>query len=239
MKIHSRSVLLAALVAGLGLAASALAEPAQTHASSGRSGGSAAASGGHGHAGSGRGGGYAYASGGHAHGFAPRGAIVGAVPHGGVAVTYNDHHYWYHGGNWYAPHGPRWVVVGPPIGVYVPWLPGFYSTYWWGGMPYFYANDAYYVWREPRHEYEVVAPPEGAPAAMPAAEDIYTYPRNGQTEAQQGQDRYECHRWAADQTRFDPTRVGGGVSEGDAPVRRAEYFRAMGACLEGRGYSVK
>jgi hypothetical protein len=130
-------------------------------------------------------------------------------------------------------------VVAPPIGVYVPWLPGFYSTFWWGGMPYFWANDAYYAWREPRHAYEVVEPPEGAPTPTPAAEDLYVYPRNAQSPEQQAQDRYECHRWSADQTRFDPTKVGGGVAEADAPVRRAEYFRAMGACLEGRGYSVK
>jgi hypothetical protein len=50
-----------------------------------------------------------------------------------------------------------------------------------------------------------------------------------------GKDKFECHRWAAGQTGFDPTQVGGG----SAPGKRADYFRAQAACLEGRGYSVK
>jgi hypothetical protein len=65
------------------------------------------------------------------------------------------------------------------------------------------------------------------------------YPRSGQSAEQQARDRYECHRWAADQTGFDPTRPDGGVAVGDARAKRSEYFRAMTACLEGRGYSVK
>lgn len=180
----------------------------------------------------------------HAHSFPARGSMVGTLPRGGIAVNHMNHRYWYHGGAWYAPYGPRWLVVAPPIGVFVPFLPGFYSTFWYGGMPYYYANDVYYAWREPQQAYEVVEPPPGAPdtaaaAAAPVPEDIFMYPRNGQSEQQQGQDRYECHRWAADQTHFDPTRVAGGVEGSDAGNRRAEYFRAMGACLEGRGYSVK
>jgi hypothetical protein len=177
---------------------------------------------------------------GHAQSFPSRGSMIGALPRGGVEVNHMNHRYWYHGGSWYSPHGPRWIVVAPPFGVYVPFLPGFYSTFWWGGMPYYYANDVYYVWREQQRAYEVVEPPPGAAtAATPAPEDIFMYPRNGQSEEQQGQDRYECHRWAADQTHFDPTRVAGGVEAGDVGSRRAEYFRAMSACLEGRGYSVK
>ncbi len=176
----------------------------------------------------------------HPHAFPSRGSMVSALPRGGYEINHRNHRYWYHGGSWYAPYGPRWAVVAPPFGVYVPFLPGFYSTFWWGGMPYYYANDVYYVWREPQRAYEVVEPPPGAAtAATTVPEDIYIYPRNGQTEEQQGQDRYECHRWAADQTHFDPTLVAGGVEAGDVAGRRAEYQRAMGACLEGRGYSVK
>jgi hypothetical protein len=132
-------------------------------------------------------------------------------------------------------------VVGPPIGVFVPILPPFYTTVWFGGLPYYYANDAYYVWRERERSYEVVDPPSEANAATeaPPAEDIFMYPRNGQDAQRQATDRYECHRWAADQTGFDPTRPAGGVGSTEAGARRGEYFRAMAACLEGRGYSVK
>ena len=120
-------------------------------------------------------------------------------------------------------------------------LPPYYTTVWIGGMPYYYANDAYYVWRDQERSYEVVEPPGEATASTdpPQPEDVFMYPRNGQSADQQAQDRYECHRWAANQTHFDPTRVAGGGDQGEMPVRRAEYFRAMGACLEGRGYTVK
>jgi len=60
------------------------------------------------------------------------------------------------------------------------------------------------------------------------------YPKNGQTEEQQGKDKFECHRWAAGQTGFDPTQA-----TGAAPGKRSDYFRAQAACLEGRGYTVK
>ena len=59
------------------------------------------------------------------------------------------------------------------------------------------------------------------------------------TDAQQSTDRYECHAWAVQQSGFDPTRPSGGVAESDIEARRADYRRAEGACLEGRGYSVK
>jgi len=175
----------------------------------------------------------------HGGGFISRGAVVRSVPHGGYEINHSTGRYWYHGGNWYAPHGPRWIVVAPPFGVFVPGLPGFYSTVWFGGVPYYYANDVYYSWRADRNAYEVVPPPEGASeSASVAPLDVYIYPRNGQTEVQQSEDRYQCHRWAAEQTHFDPTRSGGGGAA-VSPTGRSDYFRAMSACLEGRGYTVK
>lgn len=170
-----------------------------------------------------------------------RGYATRELPHGAYSVQYHGGNYWYHGGVWYAPYGPRWAVVAPPFGVYVPFLPPFYTTVWFGGVPYYYANDAYYVWRDQERGYEVVQPPGEASASTdpPAPEDVFMYPRNGQSAEQQASDRYECHRWAADQTGFDPTRPDGGVASGDARAKRSEYFRAMTACLEGRGYSVK
>lgn len=138
---------------------------------------------------------------------------------------------------------------------------------------------------------------------------MFIYPKNNQSQAQQNKDRYECHRWAVQQTGFDPSvtypsnpnaldpqsyrpsqphvlkgaargatlGVVGGAIAGDAgkgaaagaamggmaggfrrmDERRqqanaqqqqaqsqasqaaAGYQRAMAACLDGRGYSVK
>jgi hypothetical protein len=155
-------------------------------------------------------------------------------------------------------------------------------------------------------EYE--APPE-TPVNLTR---VFFYPTQGQSEAQQDRDRYDCYTWAVDQTGFDPARgprdsrdsratavparsqgesvaaaatvgavigaatadrgdVGQGALVGamvgtvigaaaasmqaaDASASEArynsrgygrqereatEYRRAMSACLEGRGYSVR
>ena len=42
------------------------------------------------------------------------------------------------------------------------------------------------------------------PRAM--AQELYAYPQKGQSADQQGRDRYECHTWAVQQSRFDPTQ---------------------------------
>jgi hypothetical protein len=68
---------------------------------------------------------------------------------------------------------------------------------------------------------------------------MFIYPRQGQSEQQQADDRYACHRWAAEQTGFDPTQTPGGSSGTPGGEKRADYQRAMGACLDGRGYTVK
>jgi hypothetical protein len=147
-------------------------------------------------------------------------------------------------------------------------------------------------------------------AAAPRYQEVIAYPARGQTPEQLDRDRYDCHRWAAQQTGFDPAQLpntpvsrpaaqepipGSGVTVGaiagavlgsiiaprgsegggaivgaitggaigaatenaeraDAQRDRAlsqsagpsgggekagAYRRAMSACLEGRGYSVK
>lgn len=156
--------------------------------------------------------------------------------------------------------------------------------------------------------------PDSVPVAaqpQPASlTKVYFYPTQGQSDAQQDRDRYDCYVWAVNQTGFDPSRhlapqeretvvpqrsrnetvgtaaavgavigavaggsgdriegaVVGGVAgamvgaaasnaqESEARAAQArsnrrgagryereagEYRRAMSACLEGRGYSVR
>jgi hypothetical protein len=171
----------------------------------------------------------------------PRGAVVPHLPPGAAIVRHGRDRYWYGSGVWYAPRGPRYVVVGPPRGVFVHVLPPFYTTVWFGAVPYYFADGAYYLWREERRAYEVVDPPSALPSRVDDAgpTDLYVYPRAGQSAEQQARDRYECHRWAADQTRFDPTQSSPGLSPAEIRTRRADYFRATTACLEARGYSVR
>jgi uncharacterized protein YcfJ len=156
-------------------------------------------------------------------------------------------------------------------------------------------------------------PEYDAPAPAPPVNltRVYFYPMQGQSEAQQDRDRYDCYTWAVDQTGFDPSRhiapretratvvparspgetvaaaaavgavigaatanrgeggqgalvgalagtvVGAAVASTQTEDARAsearynsrgygrfereatEYRRAMSACLEGRGYSVR
>ncbi len=199
-------------------------------------------------------------------GGAPRGAPIGGGPHQHLDSRfshnqyYYDHgysvsrppaggkefrgpdggRYWFNGGNWYCWRGGRWVVWPAPIGLYIAFLPPFYTTFWWYGVLYYYANDTYYWWDDTQQEYEVVAAPAGADAGTPAQgptnERLFVYPKNGQSSAQQAQDQVECHQWAVKQSGFDPT-VPGAIGSADS-TQRADYLRAQVSCLEGRGYSV-
>ena len=96
---------------------------------------------------------------GHNHYYPDRGGSVRAVPGRPFAVSRGGGRFLYSGGVWYAPRGPSFVVVAAPVGVFVPVLPPFYTTLWIGGLPYYYANDTYYVWRDAQDGYEVVDPP--------------------------------------------------------------------------------
>ena len=146
------------------------------------------------------------------------------------------------GGYWHGTFWPR-VSYGWGFPLFLPLLPAIYATYYWGGVPYYYANDVYYTWDAGQNGYTVTDPPpvEGtAPAddsggeAQPAGTaDVYAYPQNNQSDEQQSNDRYECHNWARSQTGFDPTHVSAG--SGNA----GDYRRAMVACLSARGYSAQ
>lgn len=163
---------------------------------------------------------------------------VSNLPGGYRQYHWNGRPYYNHGGHWYRPYGSRYVVVGAPYGLFVNYLPGYYSSFWFGSTRYYYADDTYYLYEPARRGYVVTRSPYGDDQDEEYSddgsdEDLYVYPSRGQSEQQQADDRYECHRWAADQTQYDPVD-----SNYDAD-QRADYLRAMTACLTGRGYSVK
>lgn len=119
--------------------------------------------------------------------------------------------------------------------------------YWWGGIPYYYYDSAYYTYDNEDAGYVLADPPpvadpygsaEGQPddqllenLGNPPPDSLYIYPRNGQSEEQTATDRYECHNVAVEQSGFDPTTSGTTGSP-------ADYRRAMIACLDQRGYSA-
>jgi hypothetical protein len=173
--------------------------------------------------------------------YPPRDYAIKVLPPAHRVVPYRGSKYYFHGGVWYRPSGTRFVVVVPPVGLIVPFLPPFYTTLWVGGLPYYYAGGVYYVWHPEQRAYVVTdPPPEAEVTEQPAAPDeLFVYPKQGQSEQQQATDRYQCHRWSADQTGFDPTQPGGKVAETQYADKRSDYQRAMKACLEARGYSVQ
>lgn len=63
----------------------------------------------------------------------------------------------------------------------------------------------------PMHPPRAARLPPPPPVAAQAGVSMYFYPVNGQSEALQERDRYECYRWAVAQTGIDP---------GMTPVRR-------------------
>ena len=194
------------------------------------------------------------------HYYAPHGWVgmhphwEGGGPRGGYYVRpWGPHwvpHYW-GGGYW---HGGFWPHVY--LGWDFPWffaaLPVGYVTYWWGGVPYYYWQGVYYAWSPDYAEYVVTDPPpltggeaQGAvpPAGQPGdavgrgAMSLFVYPKNGQSQQQTDSDRYQCHQWAVGQTGYDPTNT---ASDTQATTATPEsYKRAVTACLEARGYSVR
>lgn len=161
----------------------------------------------------------------HNHYYPVQGYAVPSLPTGSISIAFAGSSYFFHGGVWYRPSGTRFVVVLPPIGIFVPILPAAYVTLWIGGTYYYYANGIYYA-PAGANGYVVVEPPAEAATASPAAvPEPVIYPRNGQNAEQTETDRRECNRWATTQ----PSAMN------DASV----FQRAVAACMDARGYTVR
>lgn len=70
-------------------------------------------------------------------------------------------------GRWYEQRGGDLVSVAAPAGVLVENLPDGYSVRWVSGVPYFYADGLYYVWRERSRRYEILQSAPGDEHAPP------------------------------------------------------------------------
>lgn len=166
-----------------------------------------------------------------------RGTVVPRLPSGYRMMHHRDHDYYYVRGVWYRPHGTSFIVVLPPIGLTIPVLPVGYVTLIVGGQPYYRYDDVYYMQRG--SHYVVVDAPSSNQISASGSDELFIYPARNQSENRQAQDRYECHQWGSNQTGYDPTQPYGGVAAGQSASSRADYQRAMTACLEARGYTVR
>jgi hypothetical protein len=184
----------------------------------------------------------------HGGGYGGHGYTTSAYGHGGYGRSWGGGYgrgwgggYW-HGGFW-----PR-SYYGAGFSWFLPILPLAYATYWYGGVPYYYANDVYYTWNPSYSGYTATDPPpvaesagdagsaggagpndapeQGPGPSAAAGGQLFMYPKNGQSAEQQASDRAECQKWAADQA-------------GQVAQNGSDYNRAMVACVEGRGYSAR
>jgi hypothetical protein len=169
--------------------------------------------------------------------FHPIGFRINILPRPYIRVVIGGLPYFYFSGVYYRPYASGYIVVSAPIGAFISSLPEGFIAFTIGLTTYYYVNDAYYIWDDMRGGYVVVEKPAGADEAIKNATSgrLIVYPNKGQDEEQQAKDRYECHRWAVDESGIDPTLEDEEFAEEDSDI----YRRAIAACLEGRGYTVK
>jgi hypothetical protein len=202
------------------------------------------------HGGGGGGGSHFSGGGGHVGGgghFAGGSHVGGGYAHyqgGGYGGGWRGGWRGYHGG-WSRYGGGFGAGLG--LGLYFAALPAYYSTYWWGGIPYYYADATFYAWDGSAGQYETVSPPpeveqqaqseasqsESEAGQSEAGAELIAYPTKGQSDQQQTQDKSECRQWAQTQSGYDPA---GATANADSD--RENYLRAQAACLDARGYSV-
>ena len=134
---------------------------------------------------------------------------------------------------WWMP----WAVLGGAavIGGAAVMAPYYYPPYYSPYYAPYYAPPPVVIREQPPVYFQP------APSVTPSAtERLFVYPRQGQSEELQAKDRYECHSWAISQTGYNPTQPSAGdMTEARRNQMRADYQRAQGACLDGRGYSTK
>lgn len=173
--------------------------------------------------------------------YPPVGIRYKSLPSDYRRVPFHGLDYFFYSGAWYRMAGAEYLVVTPPVGLSIGFLPAHYTTIWVGSVPYYYAGGTYYTWSGQRRVYIVSDPPPQSEVVEQATVPgrLFIYPKQEQSEQQQATDRYECHCWARDESGFDPTLAGGGVGSEENAQLRAQYNRAMTACLIARGYSVQ
>ncbi|MFJ2463824.1 DUF6515 family protein [Pseudomonas sp. NPDC087615] len=162
------------------------------------------------------------------------GHVIDRFPDRDYRVPYRGQDYFYSGGYWYRPQGPRYIVVQPPRGIRIQYLPDYAREVWIGGALLFLAAGSYYAYQEATQDYVVVEPPVQPPQPQSQGYDVEAYPANGQSPEQVQQDGYQCYQYAVQQSGFDPRTA----TYQPAPEVVQAYRQAQGNCLSSRGYQV-
>jgi hypothetical protein len=144
--------------------------------------------------------------------------------------------------------GYGWFLPGLMIGGALAWglaAPRYYyppSYYHYPPPAYYYPPPAYSY---PPPAYS--APPSPADNSSPetgqvppSGSRIFIYPRQGQIQEKLELDRTDCHNWALGQTGYDPTKPPpSNMPPAQIGQKSEDYQRALGACLDARGYTVR
>jgi hypothetical protein len=144
--------------------------------------------------------------------------------------------------------GYGWFLPGLIIGGAIAWslAPRYYypPQYYYNPPPAYYSPPPlnYYppppVYNAPPPEANTN--PGEAGQAPPSGGQLFIYPRQEQSQEKLEGDRNQCHAWALGQTRYDPTKPPpSDMSPVQISQKSDDYQRALGACLEARGYTVR
>jgi hypothetical protein len=175
---------------------------------------------------------------------------------------YSTGAYW-RGGYWRGGFWPR-AYYGVGFSWFLPVLPLAYATYWYGGVPYYYANDVYYTYSPDYSGYVATDPPPVADpnAGAGAAPSYAPPPASGQPESAPPPDggqaanqpppssgggdpgqifMYPKNGQSAQQQATDKAECQQWAASqaGQVAQNGSDYQRAMAACVEGRGYSAR
>lgn len=162
--------------------------------------------------------------------------VVGKLPDGARGYAWRGDRLYEANGVWYKLHGETYIIVSAPVGLIVPLLVGHETSFWIGDTQYFHARGTYYRHDDSSGGYEIVARPDvenPKESGIDVLMKSFVYPALGQSDDQLATDRYECHRWAVGETRYDP------LNSDQNWEGRENYDRAHTACLVGRGYAVR
>jgi hypothetical protein len=180
---------------------------------------------------------------GHGNGWGPGpqyrpGHVIDRFPDREYRVPYRGMDYFYSGGYWYRPLGPRYVVVNRRAGFasvtcrITPNSVDRRRAAISGGRRVLRLSGS-------TQDYVVVEPPVGSLQPQPQqpnnSYDVVAYPANGQSQEQVNRDGYECYQYAVQQSGFDPRTA---TYQPDPSVVQA-YRQAQGNCLSSRGYQVQ
>ena len=146
----------------------------------------------------------------------------------------------------YHGHGGFWpgLIIGGVLG----WGLGphyYYPPRYYYPPPQYYYPPPNYYYPPPPPPPDYYAPPSAEGSQAPpstsqgAGGRMFIYPRQNQSEAQQNKDFDACHSWAVSQTGFDPSKPPDGAPDAQAVQKSTDYLRAISACLDARGYTMR